>query len=98
MAKFMKLRYSEEDADSIFEVIVSLDLSIFTNINQLVEKISPGENMILTRRAITHKDKVYCVESGQKFKLLEAIKVQGDKADSSKRVPYSDEISIAVRN
>ena len=45
------------------EQVMSLDLSEFTRIEQVVAKIGKNETAILTERAITFRDKFYSLAS-----------------------------------
>ena len=54
VSKFMKLRFNENSEENEFEVLMSLDLSVFPNIVSLVENMSPDDTTILTSRSITH--------------------------------------------
>ncbi len=69
-----KYRFKHERKGEI-ELIMKIDLSMFDQINYLVSYLvesrtheSQYERLILSERSITHKEAVYCVKTGQKFK------------------------------
>ena len=79
-----------------------INLGIHKEVLELAQGIKsrPDISVIMTDRALTYEDKVYSIETGYRFDLLDDIKELKDEdysVNKSKRIQFSDQIMIEVK-
>ena len=88
----------QANAEKNFDILETKVLNRVESVQRLVDNLKPFEDISITERTLSYRDKTICIDSGRSYDILDSCPIEYTSAISCKHLSGSDKDFITLHD